>query len=78
MEIENLTDEDLGALADLYRQFWGESSSLEKMRATFRRLSRDRDYIFLVAKHGKCLVGSVMGIVCEELGRNRSSALIRS
>lgn len=67
MEIGTLTEQDLPALADLYRQFWGQESSLEKMRETFRRLARDPQYLFLVARHEGRLLGSVMGIVCEEL-----------
>jgi GNAT superfamily N-acetyltransferase len=67
MEIERLTETDLPILAELYKQFWGEESSLEKMRAAFHRLSNDPNYIFIVAKIDECVVGSVMGIVCEEL-----------
>lgn len=67
MKIERLKDEDLPALAGLYKEFWGEDSSLEKMRATFRRLAVDADYLFLGAKLDGRLVGSAMGIVCEEL-----------
>ena len=67
MEIGRLTENDLPALAELYRQFWGEGSCLERMRATFQRLKDDPDYVFLAAKSDQRLVGSVMGIVCEEL-----------
>ena len=67
MEIGRLTENDLPALAALYQQFWGEESCLEKMQATFQRLKDDPDYIFLAAKSDQRLVGSVMGIVCEEL-----------
>jgi GNAT superfamily N-acetyltransferase len=67
MRIRNLTEGDLVSLADLYSQFWGERSSSEKMRATFRRLAADPHYIFLGAEHQGHLVGSAMGIVCEEL-----------
>jgi ribosomal protein S18 acetylase RimI-like enzyme len=62
-----LTEGDLQALAGLYKQFWGEESSLEKMRVTFRRLAMNPNYIFLGAKQDGHLVGSAMGIVCEEL-----------
>ena len=62
-----LTEGDLEALAGLYKQFWGDESSLEKMRATFRRLVANPNYVFLGAKQEGRLVGSVMGIVCEEL-----------
>ncbi|MCU0982720.1 MAG: GNAT family N-acetyltransferase [Pirellulaceae bacterium] len=70
MEIGRLTENDLPALAELYRQFWGEGSCLERMRATFQRLKDDPDYVFLAAKSDQRLVGSVLGIVCEELYGN--------
>jgi len=67
VEILRLAEDDLAALAGLYKQFWGEDSCLEKMKATFRRLKDRPDYIFLAAKNDGRLVGSVLGIVCEEL-----------
>ena len=67
MEIRTLTADDLEPLAELYRQFWGEESSLEAMQATFQRLADNPNYIFLGAKLEGQLIGSVMGIVCEEL-----------
>jgi ribosomal protein S18 acetylase RimI-like enzyme len=67
MGIRKLIEEDLVHLAALYKQFWGEESSLEKMRTVFKRLGSNPNYIFLVAEVQKQLVGSVMGIICEEL-----------
>lgn len=67
MEIRNLTEQDLEALASLYRQFWAEESSQAKMLSTFRRLAMNPSYIFLGATEQGALVGSAMGIVCEEL-----------
>lgn len=67
MIIREFSEDDLPALAELYRQFWGEDSVLANMRATFRRLAGDPDYIFLAAEYEGRLAGSVMGIVCEEL-----------
>ncbi len=67
MEIRKLTEDDLVSLAVLYKQFWSEESSLEKMRETFQRLKRNPNYIFLVADQQDNLAGSVMGIICEEL-----------
>ena len=67
MEIGRLTEADLPALAGLYKQFWDEESCLKRMQATFRRLKDDPDYIFLAARSDSGLLGSVMGIVCEEL-----------
>ena len=67
MDISNLTEHDLSSLADLFRQFWGKNSSLEKMRTTFARLATNPAYILLTAKQEERLVGFVMGIICEEL-----------
>jgi ribosomal protein S18 acetylase RimI-like enzyme len=67
MGIRALKETDLEALARLYEQFWGETSSLEKMQETFRRLKENPDYIFLVAEHKGHIAGSLMGIICEEL-----------
>ena len=67
MEIRNLQEDDLESLAQLYQQFWGEKSSLQKMRTTFQRLQSNPNYIFLAAIQQNRLVGSVMGIICEEL-----------
>lgn len=67
MNIERLTEEDLPGLSKLYEQFWGEVSSLDTMRETFKRLAANTNYILLVAKLGDAVVGSVMGVICEEL-----------
>ena len=67
MDISKLTEHDLPSLADLFRQFWGKNSSLEKMRATFTRLASNPSYILLTAKQDDRLVGFAMGIICEEL-----------
>jgi ribosomal protein S18 acetylase RimI-like enzyme len=67
MKIRKLIEDDLVSLAAPYKQFWGEESSLEKMRATFQRLKRNPNYVFLAAEKQNRLVGSAMGIICEEL-----------
>ncbi len=36
MEIRRLTEDDLGELGSLYKQFWDEESSLEKIRHVVR------------------------------------------
>ena len=65
--VGRLADGDLPTLAGLYKQFWGEDSSPEKMREVFGRLSEDPDYLFLGARHGRTLVGSALRVVCEDL-----------
>ena len=67
MEITRLTEKDLADLAGLYKQFWDEESSLEKMKSSFHQIRKDPNYIYLVAKEGGILAGSVMGIICENL-----------
>ena len=67
MNIEQLTKDDLSPLSELFRQFWGENTSLEKMHLTFSRLATDPSYVLLAAKQGTRLVGFAMGIICEEL-----------
>ena len=67
MRIERLTEYDIAPLAELFRQFWGEKSSIEKMRSTFSRLATNPAYTLLAAKQKECLIGFAMGIICEEL-----------
>jgi len=67
MKITNLTEDDLPDLAALYKLFWGEESSVEKMKTTFSKLNHNPDYIFLAARSDNQIVGSLMGIVCHEL-----------
>ncbi|MDH3981435.1 MAG: GNAT family N-acetyltransferase [Kiritimatiellaceae bacterium] len=67
MSITDLTEDDLPALASLYKGFWGEESSVDKMKSTFAKLKNNPDYTFLTARLDEQIVGSVMGIVCYEL-----------
>ncbi len=70
MNIQRLTDDDLTPLAEMFQQFWGEKSSLERMRKTFSRLAANPAYILLAAKQNDRLAGFAMGIICEELYGN--------
>ncbi len=67
MEIKNLSEDDLPSLAKLYELFRNEQSSVEKMQSTFVRLRDNPNYILLAAKQDGRLIGSVMGVVCDEL-----------
>ncbi len=67
MEISRITAADLASLGELYKYFWDEESSMEKMLAVFERISVNSDYILLGAKDSGRLIGSVMGIICYEL-----------
>jgi ribosomal protein S18 acetylase RimI-like enzyme len=67
MEIKRMVKEDIPALALLYKQFWNEDSSTELMEKKFIELQENPNYIFLSAWDGNHLIGSVLGIICEEL-----------
>jgi ribosomal protein S18 acetylase RimI-like enzyme len=72
MTIAALMEQDLPDLAQLYKQFRGEESSLKEMKKTFSRLQQNPDYTLLGVREGGTLVGSAMGILCQELyGRCR-------
>ena len=67
MIIRDLEIEDIESLSKLYYQFWSETSDEETMRGKFSQLQKNDAYIFLCAIENNILVGSLMGIVCEEL-----------
>lgn len=67
MDIKRLSEHDLPELAGLFKQFWGENSSIVKMRTTFSKLVENPAYILLAAKSDEKLAGFIMGVVCEEL-----------
>ena len=67
MIIRNLESDDMESLSKLYYQFWTVESNIINMKRTFSNLEKNDAYIFLCAVEETHLVGSVMGIVCEEL-----------
>jgi len=67
MTIRDLKAKDLRALSRLYYQFWSEESDIQKMKDKFAKLQKNESYIFLCADENERLIGSVMGVVCEEL-----------
>ncbi len=58
---------DVESLSLLYKEFWGEDSDPYRMTGKFISLKENPAYILLSAVEGKRIVGSIMGIVCEEL-----------
>lgn len=67
MIIRNMIIEDLPELALLYKQFWGKESDLKSMKELFKILSDRDSHIMLSAIDDNKLVGSVTGIICDEL-----------
>lgn len=76
MYIDRLTASDLPELAKLYADFWDEPSSVEKMTETFRRIGNDDRYQFLVVRENENIVGSLLGIFCENLYGNCNPFLV--
>ncbi|MFW5432897.1 GNAT family N-acetyltransferase [Paenibacillus apiarius] len=68
MLIRKLNVEDVTQLAGLYAELDDRPTNVEKMAARLARLNDDPDYLFLgtADENGK-LLGSVMGIICEDL-----------
>lgn len=67
MRIRDMTIDDLPEVARLYRQFWNEPSSIDRMRAQFPLLQKQGTHLLLCAAEGDRLLGTVMGVVCAEL-----------
>ena len=67
MLIRSMELEDMNQLSELYQQFWGELSDVNKMREQFLKMRNSETYILLSAVDDNKLIGSVMGIICEEL-----------
>ena len=67
MLIHSLAMDDMEALAGLYYQFWNEASDVQKMKELFAALQSNDAYLFLGAVEEDQLIGSVMGVVCQEL-----------
>jgi len=67
MEIRDLRIEDIESLSTLYCQFWNETSDIQKMKDKFSQLQGNGSYILLCAEENSALLGSLMGVICEEL-----------
>ena len=67
MIIRGMLVDDIPQLEKLYRQFWGEESSIETMNKQFEKLLKNESHIFLSAIENNTLIGSVMGVICGEL-----------
>ena len=68
--IRRLSEEDIESLAILYSQFWGIDLDCAKMRNKFAELQANPRYAIFCATVDGNDVGSVMGIVYDELYGN--------
>ncbi len=79
MFIRRMELEDINHLSLLYQQFWNELSDVNKMREQFVKMKGSNTHILLSAVEDNKLIGSVMGILCEELyGECRPFLLIEN
>jgi ribosomal protein S18 acetylase RimI-like enzyme len=65
--IRKLTDADIDSLAELYKLFWNDDQNINKMKLRFDELKNNQKYIFLCAAIDDRVIGTIMGIICEEL-----------
>ncbi|TGE38877.1 GNAT family N-acetyltransferase [Desulfosporosinus fructosivorans] len=76
MIVRDMIKEDIPQLALLYKQFWGEESSIETMYVKFYKFQENGSHILLSAVEDNQLIGSVMGVICEELYGDCKSFLV--
>lgn len=74
--IRKLTEDDIISLAELYRIFWDDDQNIEKMKIKFAELKNNDKYIFLCATIDNHVVGTIMGIICDELYGNCKPFLV--
>ncbi|MXQ53447.1 GNAT family N-acetyltransferase [Shimazuella alba] len=67
MIIREMITDDIPELAQLYSQFWNEESCIETMHNQFNKLQKNNSHILISAIENNKLIGSVMGVICEEL-----------
>lgn len=67
MIIREMTKDDIPQLAELYKQFWNEESCIDTMYIKFQKFTENGSHILLSAVESEQLIGSVMGVICEEL-----------
>lgn len=76
MIVRDMIKEDIPQLAELYKQFWNEESSIDKMHIQFDKFKKNGSHILLSAVEDNQLVGSVMGVICGELYGNCEDFLV--
>ncbi|MGB9980071.1 GNAT family N-acetyltransferase [Methanobacterium sp.] len=67
MKIRRMVKKDIPELTLLYKQFWDEDSPIKLMEKKFTELRENPNYVFISALEKNHLIGSVSGIICEEL-----------
>lgn len=58
---------DLIEVAELYEMFWGDVSHVDKMKRKLSLWENDNRHHLLVAKADGKIIGTIFGVICEEL-----------
>lgn len=67
--INRITHNDLSDLSNLYEQLLGKKTNFPKFKDKFAWINSNKNYILIGAKdNDKNLVGSLLGIICQDLG----------
>ena len=67
IKIRRINETDLEAISNLYQYFWNENSNIIKMKEKYNELKKNTKYIFLCAEIDNKVIGTIMGIICDEL-----------
>ncbi|KGE16557.1 GNAT family N-acetyltransferase [Paenibacillus wynnii] len=65
--VKEMESESLPALSELYTELINKSTDFSKLEAVFKSIKEDSRYILLGAFIEGELLGSVMGIICQDL-----------
>ena len=66
--VRDLARTDIPQLAQLYKLFWNEESNIGKMYITFDSIQLNQSHHLLgYFSDDNMLIGTVMGIICQEL-----------
>jgi len=76
MIVREMIKEDIPQLAQLFKQFWGEESCVDTMKIKFNKFQENGSHILLSAIENNQLIGSVMGVICEEMYGDCKSFLV--
>ena len=67
MEIRFVTEQNAKQLQELLVQLGDEKGNLSKLKETIRNLEKNKDYGLFGAFEGEQLIGSVMGVCCQDV-----------
>lgn len=65
--IRNATTSDVKALSELFVEFMGGESDIEKMKLVIEKLDANPQYYISVADNENSVIGVAMGIICEDI-----------